>query len=104
MPLLYNIYHKLQSTRCIINPKEFILSQNNEELIYDVNVEMRVVLGDTSMLLKDILRLGEGSIVTLEKNYGEYVDIYIGNNLFAKGEVISIDDNYGIRVTKIFKK
>lgn len=77
---------------------------NSEELIQDVNLEIRVVLGNTSMLVKDILELGEGSIVTLKKNYGEHADIYIGNNLFARGEVVSVDDNYGIRITKIFKK
>lgn len=69
--------------------------------IYDAEVEIRVVLGQTGMEVKDILRLGEGSIVELNKYHNEPVDIYVNNILYAKGEVVSVDDNFGVRITQI---
>lgn len=62
---------------------------------------MRVVLGKTTMFIKDILSLADGSIVTLDKYHNEPVEIYIGNVLFARGQVVSIDDNYGVKITEI---
>ena len=73
------------------------------ELLKDTKVEVRVVLGEAKMQIKDILRLGEGSLVELNKYHGESVNIYIANKLYAKGEVVSIDDNFGIRIKKFVK-
>lgn len=74
---------------------------DNLELIKDTKVEMRVVLGKTKMQLRDVLRLGEGSLISLDKYHNEPVEIYIGNKLFAKGVVVSVDDNYGVKITEI---
>ena len=77
---------------------------DNLELIKDTKVEMRVVLGKTKMLIKDVLKLGEGSLIPLDKYHHEPVEIYIGNKLFAYGVVVSVNDNYGIRITEIVNK
>lgn len=74
------------------------------DVILDASVELRVVLGQTSMIVKDILGLGDGSIVELDKYANEPVEIYVNNVLFAKGEVVSVDDNFGVRITEVVKK
>ncbi|MFO7849211.1 MAG: flagellar motor switch protein FliN, partial [Spirochaetia bacterium] len=67
----------------------------------DVYMEMTVELGRTKWLIKDILGMGEGTIVELDKLAGEPVDILVNHKLIAKGEVVVIDENFGVRVTEI---
>ncbi|MBN1500405.1 MAG: flagellar motor switch protein FliN [Spirochaetes bacterium] len=73
----------------------------NIGLLMDVMLSLTVELGRTKMLVKDILGLGEGSIIELEKLAGEPVDLLVNNKLIAKGEVVVIDENFGVRVTDI---
>ncbi len=73
----------------------------NINLLLDVPMQLTVELGRTRMLIKDILGLGEGSIIELDKLAGEPVDILVNNKLIAKGEVVVIDENFGVRVTDI---
>ena len=75
--------------------------QGNIGLIMDVKMEMTVELGRTKRLIKDILGMGEGTIIELEKQAGEPVDILVNNKPIAKGEVVVIDQNFGVRVTEI---
>ncbi|MDY6031430.1 MAG: flagellar motor switch protein FliN [Treponemataceae bacterium] len=75
--------------------------QGNIGLIMDVKMEMTVELGRTKRLIKDILGMGEGTIIELEKQAGEPVDILVNNKPIAKGEVVVIDENFGVRVTEI---
>jgi flagellar motor switch protein FliN len=74
---------------------------SNISLLLDVPMQLTVELGRTRMLIKDILGLGEGSIIELDKLAGEPVDILVNNKLVAKGEVVVIDENFGVRVTDI---
>ena len=74
---------------------------NNIDLLLDVPLEITVELGRTSMLVKDILELGTGSVIELDKLAGEPVEIMVNNKLIAKGEVVIIDENFGVRITKI---
>ncbi len=73
----------------------------NIQLLMDVPMQLTVELGRTRMLVKEILSLGEGSIIELDKLAGEPVDLLINNKLIAKGEVVVIDENFGVRVTDI---
>ncbi len=73
----------------------------NIELLKDVPLEVTVRLGKTKMTISEILDLGEGSIVELDKLAGEPVDLYINGKLIAKGEVVVIDENFGFRVKDI---
>lgn len=67
----------------------------------DVPLEVTVELGRTKMQIKEILDLGAGSIVELDKLAGEPVDVLVNGKLIAKGEVVVIDESFGIRITNI---
>jgi flagellar motor switch protein FliN len=73
----------------------------NIGLLMDVYMEMTVELGRTKKLIKEILGMGEGTIIELDKLAGEPVDILVNHKLIAKGEVVVIDENFGVRVTEI---
>ncbi len=74
---------------------------NKLELIYDVPLQFTVELGRTEKSLKEILELGPGSVIGLEKLAGEPLDILVNGKYIAKGEVIVIDENYGVRIKEI---
>lgn len=74
---------------------------SNIDLIMDVPLEVTVELGRTKMQIKEILDLGAGSIVELDKLAGEPVDVLVNGKLIAKGEVVVIDESFGIRITNI---
>ncbi len=75
--------------------------QPNMNLLMDVQMTLTVELGRTKMYIKEILGLGEGSIIELDKLAGEPVDLLVNGKLIAKGEVVVIDENFGVRVTDI---
>lgn len=75
--------------------------QGNLGLLMDVSMEMTVELGRTRKLIQEILEMGEGTIIELDKLAGEPVDILVNHKLIAKGEVVVIDENFGVRVTEI---
>jgi flagellar motor switch protein FliN/FliY len=82
-------------------PQNAAMEQGNIGLIMDVFMEMTVELGRTRKLIKEILSMGEGTIIELDKLAGEPVDILVNHKLIAKGEVVVIDENFGVRVTEI---
>jgi flagellar motor switch protein FliN len=73
----------------------------NLELLLDVQMALTVELGRTKKYVKEILSLGEGSIIELDKLAGEPVDLLVNGKLIARGEVVVIDENFGVRVTDI---
>jgi flagellar motor switch protein FliN/FliY len=75
--------------------------QGNIGLLMDVFMELTVELGRTKKLIREILGIGEGTIIELDKLAGEPVDILVNHKLIAKGEVVVIDENFGVRVTEI---
>jgi len=74
---------------------------SNIDILMDVQMVLTVELGRTKKYVKDILGLGEGSIIELDKLAGEPVDLLVNGKLIAKGEVVVIDENFGVRVTDI---
>jgi flagellar motor switch protein FliN/FliY len=82
-------------------PQPTAQEQGNIGLIMDVYMEMTVELGRTRKAVKEILGMGEGTIIELDKLAGEPVDILVNHKLIAKGEVVVIDENFGVRVTEI---
>jgi flagellar motor switch protein FliN len=84
-----------------LQPSVGASEQGNIGLIMDVFMEMTVELGRTKKSIKDILGMGEGTIIELDKLAGEPVDILVNHKLIAKGEVVVIDENFGVRVTEI---
>ncbi|MBN2290108.1 MAG: flagellar motor switch protein FliN [Candidatus Glassbacteria bacterium] len=71
------------------------------ELLLDVKLDITIELGRTTMLVRDILELGPGSVVELDKMAGETVDLLINNKKLAEGEVVVVDENFGIRITHL---
>lgn len=75
--------------------------QNPIDLILNVEVQATVELGRANLQVKDVLELGPGSVVELEKLAGDPVDVLVNNKPFARGEVVVIDENFGVRITEI---
>ncbi len=75
--------------------------KHNVELLLDIYVKITVELGRTNIKVKDVLGLGEGSIIELNKPANEPVDLLVNNRLVARGEVVVIDENFGTRVSNI---
>ncbi len=73
----------------------------NIDLLMDVNLPISIELGRTKMSISDILALGPGSVVELNKLAGEPVDLLVNQKVVAKGEVVVIDENFGVRVTQL---
>ncbi len=73
----------------------------NIEMLLDIPLEVSVELGRTKIAIRDMIQLGPGSIIELDKLIGEPVDLLVNDNLIAKGEVVVFDENFGIRITDI---
>ncbi len=71
------------------------------QLLGDVDLHVMIELGRTEMLVEDVLRIGEGSVVELDKLAGDPVDVYVNQHLIARGEVLVLNDNFCIRVSEI---
>jgi flagellar motor switch protein FliN/FliY len=74
------------------------------DVLLNVPLEVTAELGRCSMPVADVLKLGTGSIVELDRMAGGPVDIYVNNKLFARGEVVAVDENFGVRVTELLHK
>ena len=71
--------------------------------VYDIPVQLSAVLGKTTMPVSQLLRLGRGAVVELDRKVGEPVEIYVNNRLVARGEVLVVDEHLGITMTEIVK-
>ena len=76
-------------------------AQSDIEMIMDIPVQLTVELGRTRLTIRNILQLGQGSVVELDGLAGEPMDIFVNGYLIAQGEVVVVDEKYGIRVTDI---
>ena len=73
------------------------------EAIYDIPVQISVVLGTTSMPISQLLKLGRGAVVELDRKIGEAIDVYVNDRLVARGEVVIVENRIGITMTEIIK-
>jgi flagellar motor switch protein FliN/FliY len=71
--------------------------------IYDIPVQVSAVLGRANMQVSQLLKLGRGAVVELDRKVGEAVDIYVNNRLVARGEVVVVDERLGVTMTEIVK-
>lgn len=87
------------------SPLESVVQQpgapSSIDLLKDVPLTVTAELGRTRMLVKEILKLGLGSVIELEKLTGEPVDILVNGKVIARGEVVAIDENFGVRLTEV---
>ena len=74
------------------------------EAVYDIPVQVSAVLGKSSMQVSQLLKLGRGAVVELDRKVGEAIDIYVNNRLVARGEVVVVEDRLGITMTEIIKE
>ncbi|HBW47275.1 TPA: flagellar motor switch protein FliN [bacterium] len=85
----------------VLTPAVTETQAKNIEILMDVPMQVTVELGRAQMMIRDILELGTGSIIELDKLAGEPVDLLVNSRLIARGEVVVIDENFGVRVTDI---
>jgi len=71
--------------------------------VYDIPVQLSAVLGKTTLPVSQLLRLGRGAVVELDRKVGEPIDILVNNRLVARGEVVILDDRLGVTMTEIIK-
>ena len=71
------------------------------EFLYDVELELSVVLGNSQMLIRDLLQLKTGSVVELKKLAGESLDVVINDKVIARGEAVVVNEKFGIRLTVV---
>ncbi len=74
---------------------------NNLDLILDIPLTVSVELGRSKMLINDLLQLGQGSVIELTKLVGEPLEVLVNNKLVARGEVVVVNDKFGVRLTEI---
>ena len=73
------------------------------EAVYDIPVQVSAVLGRATMQVSQLLKLGRGAVVELDRKVGEAIDIYVNNRLVARGEVVVVDERLGVTMTEIVK-
>lgn len=83
-----------ESTNADIDPKRV-------SMLNDVNLKVKIELGRTQMLVEDVLALGEGSVVELDKLAGDPVDVYVNDRLIARGEVLVLNDSFCVRISEV---
>ncbi|MCH7864786.1 MAG: flagellar motor switch protein FliN [Proteobacteria bacterium] len=78
-------------------------SAKDLEAVYDIPVQVSAVLGKTTMQVSQLLKLGRGAVIELDRKVGEAIDIYVNNRLVARGEVVVVDERLGVTMTEIIK-
>jgi flagellar motor switch protein FliN/FliY len=73
-------------------------------MLLDLSLPVSIELGRTTMTVQEILRLGRGAVIQLERVAGEPIDIYVGDRRFAEGEVVVLGEHFGVRITRIVSR
>ena len=76
---------------------------NELNAVYDIPVQVSAVLGKATMQVSQLLKLGRGAVVELDRKVGEAIDIYVNDRLVARGEVVVVEDRLGVTMTEIIK-
>ncbi|MBJ6123579.1 flagellar motor switch protein FliN [Sphingomonas mollis] len=73
----------------------------NFRLLQDVDVKLTVEIGSTNLSLRELLALGEGSVIELDRQAGELLDVFVNGTLIGRGEVVTVGDRFGVRMTEL---
>lgn len=76
-------------------------TQRDINFILDVPLEMTVIIGSTKILVQELLQLGQGSVIALDKLAGEPMEVFVNHKLIGRGEVVVVNEKFGIRLTDI---
>jgi flagellar motor switch protein FliN/FliY len=79
------------------------ITSDDLSAVYDVPVQVSAVLGRATMQVNQLLKLGRGAVIELDRKVGEAIDVYVNNRLVARGEVVVVEDHLGITMTEIVK-
>ncbi len=82
-------------------PSAHVMAPANLDMVLDVPVSLSVELGSTQLPMKEVLELCEGSVITLDKEADAPVELYVNSRLIARGEVVVVEDRFGIKITEI---
>src|ERR1700755_1614118 len=85
------------------SPADTEMREKDLDAIYDIPVQVSAVLGKSTMQVSQLLKLGRGAVVELDRKVGEAIDIYVNNRLVARGEVVVVEDRLGVTMTEIIK-
>jgi flagellar motor switch protein FliN/FliY len=88
---------KLEKQEAAGSAQEF----TNLDFIFDIPLEVSIELGRTKMLIRDLLQLGQGSVIELNKLAGEPIEILVNQKLVARGEVVVVNEKFGVRLTDV---
>ena len=92
-----------QATGNINEESEISRTAADLEAVFDIPVHVSAVLGKSRMQVSQLLKLGRGAVVELDRKVGEAIDIYVNNRLVARGEVVVVEDRLGVTMTEIIK-
>jgi len=84
-----------------LEQKRPVGAAGNLDMVMDVPLKVRVQLGTTKIFVKDVLQLGQGSVVELDKAAGQPLDVYVGDKLVARGDVVVVNEKFGVKLTDI---
>lgn len=87
-----------------VRPTAATDSSNTIDLIMDVTLQITVEVGRSRMTIQDLLQLGQGSVVELEKLAGEHLDVYVNGQPMARGEAVIVNEKFGVRLTEIISQ
>lgn len=86
------------------NSRKFVAGEDIDiDAISKIPVEVTVVLGESEITVEELLKMGKGSVIELDKKVGEAVELFVNNRCIAKGEVVVVEDKIGITMTEILK-
>ena len=91
------VLHSMEQAR----KKDSTAGERGLEFLYDVPLQISVEVGRSKILLRDLLRMGEGYVIELDKLAGEPLDLYVNSRLIARGEAVLVGDKFGIRLTDV---
>ena len=96
-------FEALPATGAVPGRPQLGPSARDLEAVYDIPVQISAVLGKSTMQVSQLLKLGRGAVVELDRKVGEAIDIYVNNRLVARGEVVVVEDRLGVTMTEIIK-
>ena len=89
--------------QAMVDANDLPKSAKDLESVYDIPVKVSAVLGKATMQVSQLLKLGRGAVIELDRKVGEAIDIYVNDRLVARGEVVVVEDRLGITMTEIVK-
>lgn len=99
-----SIIRPLSSDQLNDDGQEGVEEKTNQEMLLKVPLEVSVEIGRTKRLVRDILEFTQGTLVVLDKMAGEQVDLFVNGQCIARGDIVVVEDNFGIRITEIVSK